>query len=47
MLPESQLILQKKKTKKEVYVYKYISKGSFFKEKLPFRGVHSNFFEVH
>lgn len=45
MLPESQLILPKKR-KKKMYMYKYVSKGSFFKEKLRFRRVHSIFFAI-
>lgn len=34
----------KKKTKKKMYMYKYISKESFFKGKLRFRRVHLIFF---
>ena len=33
-----------KKKRKKMYMYKYISKGSFFKEKLRFHRVHSIFF---
>ena len=41
MLPKSQLILQKNE---KLYMYKYMSKGAFFKGKLRFRRVHSIFF---
>ena len=34
-----------KKKRKKMYMYKYISKGSFFKGKLRFRRVHSIFLQ--